>query len=71
MNDRHLPAEIADIGDDMRGKNDNHVLPDGAEQVVEADASSGSPADGSSTMMSRGLPSSACAIPKRCCIPPE
>ena len=29
------------------------------------------PAVGSSTMMSRGLASSACAMPKRCFMPPE
>src|SRR5947209_9210992 len=37
MDDRHLPAEITHIRNDMRRKDHNDVLANGAEQVMEAD----------------------------------
>jgi hypothetical protein len=56
----------------VRRQDDDDVLPDLREEVVEAHALSRIQAGvGSSTMMSIGFPSSACAIPNRCRIPPE
>ena len=46
MNDRHVAAQIAHVGDDVRGENDDDVLADGAEQVVKAHALFGIEAGG-------------------------
>jgi hypothetical protein len=72
MDDRHVAAQIADVGDDVGGENDDDISPIALSRLWKRTRSSGSrPAVGSSTMMSRGLPSSACAMPKRCFMPPE
>ena len=44
---------------------------DGAEEIQKSITLSGIEAVGSSTMISRGSASNACAIPNRCFIPPE
>src|SRR5262249_12101826 len=36
MNDRHRPAKIADVGNNVRGEDNNDVLSNSAQQVVEA-----------------------------------
>ena len=46
MNDGHVAAQVADVGDDVRGENDDDVLADGAEQIVEAHALFGVEAGG-------------------------
>ena len=38
MEDRHVAAQVGHVADDVRGEDDDHVVADGAEEVVEADA---------------------------------
>jgi hypothetical protein len=36
VQDRHAPAQVGDVGHDVRGQNDDHLLSDVRQQVVKA-----------------------------------
>ena len=72
IDDRHPRAQLAHVLDDVRREEDDAVLAELAQEVEKAARSAGSsPAVGSSTISSFGLPRSATATPKRCLMPPE
>ena len=70
--DGHVRTQVGHVLDDVRREDHDHVLADLGQQVEEAVALLGIEAGGRLVDDDqRGSPSSACAMPKRCRMPPE